>query len=411
MFVDEDSKIGRLKLAELAKRFRKLHEHQNKILIFSKQCGRLELEVVSYAFSSDHEHLLTCSSLSLFFWHDLSNFGILPPSLVNTSITELEVSSYPIGYQGFVCILDHLFFQLTSIVLVQCNIDSIPKSRLERCTQLKKLNLSLNPLDNRCIPSLLDSLKNSLQILAVNNTSLITEIPESSLEDCHFLRKLEMNDNPIQNIGLGIILSSLHQSLESLYVQNCQITEIPIELYHDCKHLKELSISRNMIKGSGYNTVFSSRENVLEVCYMHSCGISVLDFKFGRNVRVLNLNSNSIDSRGLDLVLMSFFRSLEYLDAGNCKISEIISCDNLERCQFLRVLILVNNNLGVGKPGGKRLLKSFKKMPWLKEFQLKQYAYDVFLEGYFQLIRSFRYQTIVLLLSFTTLNSAKFKKC
>lgn len=133
---------------------------------------------------------------------------------------------------------------------------------------------------------------NNLEVIDMNE-SQISEIDESSLNDCKKLKILQFYKNKISEIPGNIFKTN--ENIEELYITFNEIRNFPENVFANQKKLKILDLKYNFIE-SFQESVFSALIELKEL-NLEANNISRLNknwFQNLKNLEILNLNYNKI---------------------------------------------------------------------------------------------------------------------
>ncbi|KAK8479363.1 hypothetical protein V6N12_012468 [Hibiscus sabdariffa] len=131
--------------------------------------------------------------------------------------------------------------RLTTLLLLYCGITSIPEDFFKHRNGLRVLDLSRNPI--KSLPHFLSKC-HGLTTLLLSNCN-ITSIPEDFFKYRNGIRVLDLSGNPIKSLPHSL---SKCLNLTTLLLSGCRIMSIPEELFIPMDALEVLDLSENPIK-------------------------------------------------------------------------------------------------------------------------------------------------------------------
>ena len=255
----------------------------------------------------------------------------------------------------------------------------------------KALYLRSSPIKNG--PRILDLVaEEGIEELYLINCQLTSEdFPEEKLKLCRKLKRLNLSNNIIGNIGYGRILSCLHDSLEFLFIEKGEINEFQTDLLKKCpsmyqnlyvpfvwskpeiiiplmmdfenqidwiKCFPEPNFPHTKIEFSDSHEI---SQETLDIVLSHlapglqifsltklpnnmNYEIPVQSFTLCKNLTSLYLFGFKLGNEGFEVILDSLYISLQSLTLSQSSISKVRS-DSLSRCQFLIYLNLSENDI------------------------------------------------------------------
>ena len=305
------------------------------------------------------------SKLTLFFSSDIDialacEFIIIGLGIKQMpNITSLELFNFP--FQKEVGI--SLFFSLLKETSVVDYTFLSPLGLPRKSRGSTNFTYFLNNSDVNGLNIMFTKLSTSLKGLSIisiedsfGRSSLDSfELPVS-LNKCKNLKLLHFSNIALYDAELELILSSLSSSLEKLKIDRCKIRKLNPFLLKKCTNLKHLDLSHHRaIKNDVFLGICHSVLPQLEVLKLNGCIIelgklsteTVLlfiqpDVAVAYYLRELEISSNPIEEEGLDIILRSFFLTLEKLICVECGILQINSM-SLSKNRRLKILNLSRN--------------------------------------------------------------------
>lgn len=206
--------------------------------------------------------------------------------------------------------------------LNSCGIHHLNTEFFHNTTNLKKLDLSYNPLE-RIEPGPFDHLTN-LEYLTLNGCNLTYISPEvfSHLEN---LRQLEIANNELKTLNWRNILTPLVR-LEHLDISNTGITNLPGDAFAKNLYLRQLVLANNELWHLDVQDTLGHNLHSLQSLDLSNCNLqdrlSEEAFTNASKLRVLNLSGNPMFASDLTAVLRHLPK-LHKLSLSNCSLRRL----------------------------------------------------------------------------------------
>lgn len=237
----------------------------------------------------------------------------------NPGLIILELQHNPLAeIQGpFLNCRTLLYLDLSS-----CGIRKLNNRFFHNTTNLNKLDLSWNPLEN-IEPGPFDHLTN-LEYLKLNgcNVSRVSAAAFANLEN---LRELEMAENNLKTISWTNVLAPLTR-LEHLNIRKTGITNLPGDAFARNVFLRHLILAENELWHLDVASTLGHNLHGLQILDLSNCNLqdrlSEEAFRNASKLRVLNLNGNPMFASDLTAVLRHLPK-LHKLSLSNCSLRRL----------------------------------------------------------------------------------------
>lgn len=210
--------------------------------------------------------------------------------------------------------------KLIDLSLKDCGLTKLPENTFSKITQLKKLDISRNPLNNTEFLTLLNSLIN-LDMAYCN----LQYISKTTFSGMSALNTLILTGNKITNLEA----KSFHnlQNLEILDLKNCGLNHWYFSNYYTNYNLKELRLSENYLEFFNKEQLPGKDLSSLLKLDISKCNLTSLPddvFVTIPNLLKLQLNNNTLNNDKNDsLKFLKPLSQLTYLDLSFNNITSI----------------------------------------------------------------------------------------
>ncbi|KAK3603755.1 hypothetical protein CHS0354_023369 [Potamilus streckersoni] len=276
------------------------------------------INISEYAFAPARRSLekLTLENVGLVF-HD-GDCMLFLKNLTNLRYLNLDRNyQFPLNFPGG--LFRNLYLiSLEKLSLRKCGIVLMSDVAFQGLESLSELDISINNMS--IIPSAILSVQN-LQTLKLSHNTKIYYIPDGAFHTLHNLKVLEMSHTGINTMDYNAF-KGLEESLEELYLDNCDLPDGHFDALKRLQKLRVLDISNNRITHI-HNVSFEGFVN-LENLDLSANPLLFLDTMFRgveRKLKVLSIKELGLTS--LPLGTLDSLLVLETLDASRNDFREI----------------------------------------------------------------------------------------
>nr|XP_034979615.1 podocan isoform X1 [Zootoca vivipara] len=312
--------------------------------------------------------------------------------------------------------------ELTSHLSLQNNqIEEIFPEELARLYRLETLNLQNNRLTSKGLPEeVFDQLENLNYLYLANNqltaapkclprtlisadfaANNLTKIYELTFGQKPNLRSVYLHNNKLEDAGLPesmfngsdnvevLIMSSnflkyvpknLPSALYKLHLKNNKLEKIPKGAFSELSGLRELYLQNNKLTNEGMDNETFWKLSSLEYLDLSSNNLSQIPSGLPRNIVLLHLEKNAINSIGRDVLTQ--IKNLEYLLLHNNKLkARGIHPQAFHGLKKLHTVHLYNNQLEKIPSGLPRRVKTLMILHnQISEISRNDFATTYFME-------------------------------